>query len=105
SAFFPAARAANLGVIVREPLANGFLAGRYGLESVWDKGDIRSRMPQQHVTQLIALGHRVRDLAARTGSSAAQLALKFVLDNPAVSTVIVGTKTVAQADENFDVET
>jgi aryl-alcohol dehydrogenase-like predicted oxidoreductase len=47
----------------------------------------------------------VHDLAARTGSSAAQLALKFVLDNPAVSTVIVGTKTVAQADENFDVET
>jgi aryl-alcohol dehydrogenase-like predicted oxidoreductase len=62
-------------------------------------------MPQQYVTQLIALGHRVRELAARTGASAAQLALKFVLDNPAVSTVIVGTKTVAQAAENFDVET
>ena len=105
SAFFPAARAANLGVIVREPLANGFLAGRYGPESAWDTGDIRARMPQQYVTQLIALGRRVHDLAARTGSSAAQLALKFVLDNPAVSTVIVGTKTVAQADENFDVET
>lgn len=105
SAFFPAARAANLGVIVREPLANGFLAGRYGPESAWDKGDIRARMPQQYVTQLIALGRRVRDLAARAGCSAAQLALKFVLDNPAVSTVIVGTKTVAQADENFDVET
>ncbi len=105
SAFFPAARAANLGVIVREPLANGFLAGRYGPESTWDKGDIRARMPQQYVTQLIALGSRVRDLASRTGCSAAQLALKFVLDNPAVSTVIVGTKTAAQADENFDVET
>jgi aryl-alcohol dehydrogenase-like predicted oxidoreductase len=105
SAFFPAARSANLGVIVREPLANGFLAGRYGPDSTWDKGDIRARMPQQYVTQLIALGHRVRELAARTGASAAQLALKFVLDNPAVSTVIVGTKTVAQADENFDVET
>jgi aryl-alcohol dehydrogenase-like predicted oxidoreductase len=105
SAFFPAARAANLGVIVREPLANGFLAGRYGPDSTWDKSDIRARMPQQYVTQLIALGHRVRELAARTGASAAQLALKFVLDNPAVSTVIVGTKTVAQAAENFDVET
>ncbi len=105
SAFFPAARAANIGVIVREPLANGFLAGRYGPDSTWDKGDIRARMPQQYVTQLIALGHRVRELATRTGASAAQLALKFVLDNPAVSTVIVGTKTVAQADENFDVET
>ena len=104
SAFFPAARAANIGVIVREPLANGFLAGRYTTESSWDKGDIRSRMPQQYVAQLTALGHRVRELAARTGKTAAQLAIRFVLDNPAVSTVIVGTKSVAQADENFDVE-
>jgi aryl-alcohol dehydrogenase-like predicted oxidoreductase len=105
SAFFPAARAANIGVIVREPLANGFLAGRYTLESTWDKGDIRARMPQQYVGRLVALGHRVRDLAARTGASPAQLALKFVLDNATVSTVIVGTKTAAQADENFTVET
>lgn len=104
SAFFPAARAANIGVIVREPLANGFLAGRYAADSTWDKGDIRSRMPQQYVARLTALGGRVRELAARTGKTAAQLALKFVLDNPAVSTVIVGTKTIAQADENFDVE-
>lgn len=105
SAFFPAARAANIGVIVREPLANGFLAGRYTPESIWDKGDIRARMPQQHVARLAALGQRVRDLAAHTGASPAQLALKFVLDNATVSTAIVGTKTVAQADENFTVET
>lgn len=105
SAFFPAARAANIGVIVREPLANGFLAGRYTPQSTWDNGDIRARMPQQHVARLAALGQRVRDLAAHTGSSPAQLALKFVLDNAAVSTAIVGTKTVAQADENFTVET
>lgn len=105
SAFFPAARAANIGVIVREPLANGFLAGRYTSETAWDKGDIRARMPQQYVGRLVALGQRVRELAARTGAGPAQLALRFVLDNPAVATVIVGTKTVGQADENFTVET
>ena len=104
-AFFPAARAANIGVIAREPLANGLLAGRYLASSTWDKGDIRARMPQQYVTQLTTLGQRVRDLAGRAGCTAAQLALKFVLDNPAVSTVIVGTKTAGQADENFAVET
>lgn len=104
-AFFPAARSANVGVIVREPLANGFLAGRYIETSTWDKGDIRARMPPQHVAQLVALGRRVHELAARAGPSAAQLALRFALDNPGVSIVIVGTKTVAQADENFAVET
>lgn len=105
AAFFPAARAANIGVIAREPLANGLLCGRYRADSTWDKGDIRARMPRQHLDQLVTLGQRVRDLAARTGSTPAQLAIRFVLDNPAISTVIVGTKTAGQAGENFDVET
>lgn len=103
--FFPAARAANVGVIAREPLANGFLAGRYAPESVWEKGDIRARMPRPYVAQMAALGQRVRELAEKSGLTAAQLALKFVLDQPAVSTAIVGMKTVAQVEENLAVET
>ena len=103
--FFPAARAANVGVIAREPLANGFLAGRYSPESAWEKGDIRARMPRPYVTQMAALGQRVRELAEKSGMTAAQLALKFVLDQPAIATVIVGMKTVAQVEENLAVET
>jgi len=104
-AFFPAARAAGIGVIAREPLANGFLAGMYGPDAAWEKGDIRARMPRQHVQQLVALGQRVRELAQKAGTRAAPLALKFVLDNPAVSTVIVGMKTVSQVEENLALET
>jgi len=102
--FFPAARAANVGVIAREPLANGFLAGKYRQESVWEKGDIRARMPRPYVAQLAALGTRVAELAGEAGVTAAQLALRFVLDNDAVSVVIVGMKTVAHVDENLSVE-
>ena len=103
--FFPAARAAGIGVIAREPLANGFLAGRYAPDSVWEKGDIRARMPRPYVQQFVALGQRVRELAEKSGTTAARLALKFVLDNPAVSTVIVGMKTVAHVDDNLAPET
>jgi aryl-alcohol dehydrogenase-like predicted oxidoreductase len=102
---FPAARAANVGVIAREPLANGFLTGKYRPESIWEKGDIRGRMPRPHVEQLAALGARVTELAREAGVTAAQLALRFALDNDAVSVVIVGMKTVAQVDENLSVET
>lgn len=101
ASFFPAARASNIGVIAREPLANGFLAARYTPDSTWAKGDIRARMPRGHITQMVALGQRVDTLAKKSGASAAQLALKFVLDNPAVSTAIVGMKTVDQVDENL----
>jgi aryl-alcohol dehydrogenase-like predicted oxidoreductase len=94
-----------VGVIAREPLANGFLAGRYGPDAVWEKGDIRARMPRPYVAQMAALGQRVRELAEKSRLTAAQLALKFVLDQPAVTTAIVGMKTVAQVDENLAVET
>jgi aryl-alcohol dehydrogenase-like predicted oxidoreductase len=100
-AFFPAARAAGIGVIARETLANGFLAGKYAPDSTWEKGDIRTRMPRPYVQQLTALGQRVRELADKARTSAAQLALRFVLDQPAVSVVIVGMKTVKQVDENL----
>lgn len=102
--FFAAARAANVGVIAREPLANGLLAGRYRPDSMWDKGDIRARMPRSYVAQVVALGERVKQLAVQSGVTPAQLALRFVLDNAAVSVVIVGMKTVAQVEDNLSLE-
>ncbi len=103
--FFPAARAAGVGVLAREPLANGFLAGRYEPDHRWETGDVRARMPAPYVAQLAALGQRVRDLADRSGYSAAQLALKFVLEEPAVATAVVGMKTVRQVEDNLSLET
>ncbi|HYK82833.1 MAG TPA: aldo/keto reductase [Gemmatimonadales bacterium] len=103
-AFLPAAHAAGVAVIAREPLANGLLAAKHRADSVWEQGDIRARMPRPYVDRLVALSEQVKALAEQTGHTAAQLALKFVLDNDAVSVVIVGMKTVAQVDENLAVE-
>ena len=61
-------------------------------------------MPRPYVAQLAALGARVAELAGEASVTAAQLALRFVLDNDAVSVVIVGMKTVAQVNENLSVE-
>lgn len=100
--FLATAQAANVGVIAREPLANGFLAGGYHADSTWERGDIRSRMPRPYVAQLSALGQRVRELAGKSGMTAAQLALKFVLDRSDVACAIVGMKTVRQVEENLN---
>ena len=100
--FLATAHAAAVGVIAREPLANGFLAGCYNADSTWERGDIRSRMPRPYVTQLAALGRRVRELAEESGMTAAQLALKFVLDRAEIASAIVGMKTVRQVEENLN---
>ena len=99
-----AARAANVGIIAREPLANGFLAGAYGPDATWPAGDIRARMPRPYVTKMAALGARVRELAHQSRVSPSQLALRFVLDNPDVGVVIVGMKTAKQVDDNLALE-
>ena len=104
-AFFPAARTANVGVIVREPLANGFLAGKYAPDATWEHGDIRARMPRPYIAQMTALGQRVKELAEKSGLSAAQLALKFVLDRTDIACAIVGMKTVQHVDDNLNAGT
>ena len=98
---FPRAIAEGVAIIAREPLANGFLTGKYTKDSVFPVGDIRHQWPSKHQAQLI---HQVEEFSKRIAGgplSKAQAALKFVLSQPAVSTVIPGCKTAAQAEENL----
>lgn len=95
-----AARTAGVGVIAREPLANGFLAGRRNIAETYERGDIRAEFNSDVRRVRLALAEVIRPRTA-TGPTLAQMALRFVLDDPAVATTIVGVKTVAQVEENF----
>lgn len=96
--FAPAA-ARGVGLIAREPLAAGFLSGRHGLHTVYGPGDNRGRWSAQRRRTLLALVDALRGLQ-RPGITLAQVALRFVLDEPAISTTIVGIKTPEQALAN-----
>jgi aryl-alcohol dehydrogenase-like predicted oxidoreductase len=98
---FPRAIAEGLAIIAREPLANGFLTGKYTKDSVFPVGDIRHQWPLKYQTQLIARVDEFAKRVAGTPLTRAQAALKFVLSQPAVSTVIPGCKTASQTEENF----
>src|SRR5258705_8170393 len=50
---FPRALAEGVAIIPREPLANGFLTGKYTKDSVFPVGDIRHQWPSKYQTQLI----------------------------------------------------
>jgi aryl-alcohol dehydrogenase-like predicted oxidoreductase len=93
--------AAGIGVIIREPLNAGFLSGRHGATSAYGSGDIRSNWTERRRETLAALAEAMRFIE-RTDVTLAQAALRFTLDEPGVSTTIVGIKTPAQARENFD---
>ena len=97
-ALFPAATEKGVGMIARVPLASGWLTGKYNENTAFPANDLRS---------LRYTPDRVRETAAQVGQldflleeadSMVDAALRFVLSNPAVSTVIPGAKTPAQLE-------
>ncbi len=97
------AKRMGIGIIVREPLANGFLSGKYNMESKFEAGDIRSRMPQQYIEELTALVEEIEDRFKHRLSkeTLSQIALRYILMFDSVSTVIPGAKTEWQAEQNM----
>lgn len=90
----------NVGFIGRTPLCFGFLTGKYEA-AAFPPGDHRAAWTAEQREEWIKAGRRLGEgTAAALGQSAAQLALRFCLSYPAVSTVIPGMLTVAEVEEN-----
>ncbi len=90
----------NVGIIAREPLANGFLAGKLKAESSFLQGDIRHNFPPDYISQLTLAADKLRFLESNT-RTLAQATIRFVLDHKDVSTVIPGMKTREQVEEDL----
>lgn len=97
---FPEASAADVGLIAREPLAGGFLSGRQRVDTKYGEGDVRAAWPEQRRRLLIAMANTLRDVL-NPEIALTQLALRYVMDEAAIATTIVGMKTPEQVHENF----
>ncbi|GAA1606589.1 MULTISPECIES: aldo/keto reductase [Kribbella] len=107
----PAARAAGVGIIARVPLASGLLSGKYDEHTTFaaddhrtynrhgeafDVGETFSGVP--FGTGLEAVRRLMPWLPA--GATMAQFALRWILDQPAVSVVIPGARNPVQVAGN-----
>jgi len=108
---FPVAEANDVGIIVRLPLASGILAGKMNRDTQFDESDHRnynrngeffsqgetfSGIPFERALDLVEL---VRPMVPG-GMSMAQMAMRWLLDQPVVSTVITGATKPEQVAEN-----
>jgi len=107
----PAASAAGVGVIARVPLASGLLSGRYDEQTTFAPDDHRSYNRSGAAFDVGETFSGVpydvgvaaaREVAALTpeGATTAQLALRWVIDQPGVTTVIPGARNAGQARGN-----
>jgi aryl-alcohol dehydrogenase-like predicted oxidoreductase len=101
---FPACREHGVGVIARVPLDEGGLTGRVGPDTEFADGDFRAHYFR---------GDRKREVQERVGAIVAELdiaeeelaetALRFVLAEPTVSTVIPGMRSIRNVERNVAV--
>lgn len=91
----------GLGVIVRSCLKEGFLTGKYSASSVFsDPADQRHQWGAEKIAQTAAAVERFRFLENEAGSLL-NAAVRYPLSFSEVSTVVLSTKTAAQAAQNF----
>ena len=96
----PLARKRGVGILAREPLAYGFLTGKYTSDAVFPDGDIRADLPPEYVLAMSETAGRLDFLRRGGVRTLSQAALRFVLDDSGIASVIVGIKTPAQVEEN-----
>ena len=97
---FPACREKDVAVIARVPFDEGSLTGSLTLKSKWPATDWRNTyfVPEN----LKATVPRVDELKKikRGGISMADMALRFILNNKDVSTIIPGMRKIANVETN-----
>lgn len=106
----PTAQKYGLGVLPWSPLAGGWLSGRYRRGEVSTHTSSRlDRQPARHSHDLpenalkLEAVHALQDLADQAGVSLIHLALAFVLEHPAVSSAIIGPRTMEHLESQLDV--
>lgn len=89
---FPACRAHDVGVIARVPLDEGSLAGNLTLQTRFPDNDWRAGyFNAENLAATVERVDRLKPLAP-AGMTLAEMALRFILSNETVSTVIVGMR-------------
>ena len=108
----PAAQRYGMGVLVWSPLCRGWLTGRYTRGAQPEPGSraVRNRerggvfaaqfdMARPENQRKLDLVERLARVAASAGVSPTHMAIAFVLAHPAVTSAIIGPRTMAQLED------
>ena len=97
----PMLQSEGVGLMVWSPLAGGFLSGKYTREGEGEGRRAAFDFPPVDKARGYDVVDVLRELAEAKGRSVAQLALGWLLHQPAVSSVIVGAKRPDQLADNL----
>jgi aryl-alcohol dehydrogenase-like predicted oxidoreductase len=98
---FPACAEQDVAVIARVPFDEGTLTGSITLESTWPEDDWRSSyFVPENLTSSVSHADAVRPLVPE-GMTMPEMALRFILNEPRVSTIIPGMRKLKHVEANL----
>jgi len=98
---FPACREHGVAVVARVPFDEGTLTGTLTRDTKWPAGDWRSSyFVPENLESSVARAEALRPLVP-AGCTMAEMALRFILSNQDVSTVIPGMRRAANVESNL----
>jgi aryl-alcohol dehydrogenase-like predicted oxidoreductase len=98
---FPYCQAHDIAVIARVPFDEGSLTGTLTRDSTWPDGDFRNLyFSRDHLDATMEHVERLEPLVPE-GMDLPELALRFILQHPAVSTTIPGMRRPAHVERNI----
>jgi len=98
---FPVCRELNVGVIARVPFDEGTLTGMLTLDSKWPEGDWRnSYFVPENLKASVERAEALRPVIP-SRMTMPEMALRFILSNPDVSTVIPGMRKIKYVESNI----
>ena len=98
---FPLCRELNVAVIARVPFDEGSLTGTLTLKSKWPKGDWRNTyFVPENLKASVEHAETLRPLIP-AGVTMSEMALRFILSNPEVSTIIPGMRKLKNVEANL----
>src|SRR5467141_5380107 len=105
SEILPYCESRGIGVIVYSPMASGLLTGAMTRERAanlphddWRSRDVEFHEPR--ISKNLALVERLREVGERHRRPPGQIAIAWVLQNPAVTGAIVGARNAKQVEGN-----
>jgi aryl-alcohol dehydrogenase-like predicted oxidoreductase len=100
---FPYCQAHHIAVIARVPFDEGSLSGTLTAQSTWPSGDFRNLyFNPDNLAKTLPRIDRLMP-AVPSGMDLPELALRFILEHPAVSTVIPGMRKPRHVERNMSV--
>jgi aryl-alcohol dehydrogenase-like predicted oxidoreductase len=100
----PVAQEYGMGVLPWSPLAGGWLSGRYREGQEIPRSRRADRLPQRYDMSLpenqakLHAAELLAQLAEESGMSLVELAIAFVIEHPAITSAIIGPRTMEQLE-------